>query len=71
MTAGKLSIDDYKSHWAQDPYEPAYLGVDRRVLRFVSDDESYDAQFPQHPLSKVRRLLAELPNNVHLDSDRH
>jgi hypothetical protein len=64
MDAGKLTIDDYKLYWAQDPYEPTYRGVDRSVLRFMSDDEIYDEQFPQHPLSKVRRNLATLPNYV-------
>ena len=68
MNAGKLTMDDYKLHWAQDPYDPAHQGEDRRVLRFISDDESYDGQFPQHPLSKVRRLLAALPDYVQLDS---
>jgi hypothetical protein len=68
MNAGKLNIDDYKSHWAHDPYEPAYQGVNRSVLRFMSDDESYDDQFPQHPLSKIRRVLAALPDSVQFDS---
>jgi hypothetical protein len=53
MNEGKLSPDEYERHWAQDPYEPAYRGVDRSVLRFMSDDESYDQQFPQHPLSRT------------------
>jgi hypothetical protein len=70
MSAGKLTIDDYRLFWAQDPYDPAYRGVDRSVLRFMSDDDSYDKQFPQHPLSKVRRLLAILPDKVQVDSER-
>jgi hypothetical protein len=61
MSAGKLTLDDYRSGWARDPYEPAYQGVDRRVLGFMSDDESFDEQFPQHPLSKVGRVLRALP----------
>lgn len=64
MKAGKLSPEEYELRWAQDPYDPAYRGVDRNVLRFLSDDETYDQQFPQHPLSKVRRLLATLSNHV-------
>jgi hypothetical protein len=67
MSAGKLDLDGYKRRWAQDPYDPEYYGVDRRVLRFLSDDESYDDQFPQHPLSKVRRVLGALPHNLHFD----
>lgn len=64
INEGKLRPEEYELRWAQDPYEPAYRSVDRSVLRFMSDDESYDEQFPQHPLSKVRRILAALPSNV-------
>ena len=69
INAGKFTIDNYKLYWAQDPYDPAYRGVDRNVLRFISDDDSYDEQFPQHPLSKVRRLLATLADNVQVESE--
>ena len=64
---GKLRIEDYERTWAKDPYDPGYSAVDRRVLRFVSDDESYDERFPDHPLSKVRRILAALPDSVHVE----
>lgn len=64
MNSGGLTIQDYESSWAQDPYDPTYCGVDRSVLRFASDDESYDARFPEHPLSKVRRVLAALQDCV-------
>lgn len=62
--AGELTVEDYVRCWAQDPYDATYDGVDRGVLCFISDDESYDEQFPQHPLSKVRRVLAALPHRV-------
>ncbi len=65
MDAG-LTIEDWERCWAQDPYDPTYQGVDRSVLHFTSDDESYDERFPQHPLSKVRRVLAALPDQVEL-----
>jgi len=61
INAGKLTLVGYRRLWARDPYEPDYQGVDRSVLRFMSDDEGYDGQFPHHPLSKVRRVLAALP----------
>jgi hypothetical protein len=67
MKEGKLSSDERELQGGQDPYEPAYHGVDPSVLRFVSDDESYDQQFPQHPLSKVRRILATLSKHVEYD----
>ncbi len=64
VNAGKLRMQAYESSWAQDPYDPTYRGVDRSVLRFLSDDECYDARFPKHPLSKVRQVLASLPDWV-------
>lgn len=60
MEEGKLTLESYRTSWAQDPYDPTYRGVDRSTLRYLSDDESYDAQFPEHPLSKVRRELRRL-----------
>jgi hypothetical protein len=64
--AGTLTLETYEHSWAQDPYEPAYRGVDQSVLRFVSDDTIYDDRFSDHPLSKVRRVLAALSS---LDAD--
>lgn len=68
LKAGKMTIEDYERSWASDPYDPSYRGVDRSVLRFVSDDERYDELFPEHPLSKVRRVLATLPSSVQVES---
>ena len=65
---GMLTIEDYETSWARDPYAPTYRGVDRSVLRFLSDDEKYDGQFPDHPLSKVRRVLTALPGAVRTES---
>ena len=56
----KLTPESYETSWAQDPYDPTYSVVDRSTLRYLSDDDSYDPQFPQHPLSKVRRELRRL-----------
>ena len=68
LKTGKLTLEDYERCWAQDPYEPAYHGVDRIVLRSMSDNETYDEEFPWHPLSKVRRVLAALPSAVQFGS---
>ncbi len=66
FNAGSMTIQDHERSWAKDPYDSEYDGVDRSVLRFVSDDESYDERFPQHPLTKVRRILAVLPSSINL-----
>ena len=58
--AGKLTIESYKEHWAEDPYDPNYAGVEKSTLRYVSDSVEYDADFPQHPLTKVRRELLRI-----------
>jgi hypothetical protein len=31
------------------------------VLCCLSDDARYDERFPDHPLTKVRRIMAALP----------
>jgi hypothetical protein len=43
--------------WQQDPYDPSHKGA---FMRNHADCPEYDAQFPDHPLSKTRAYLAEL-----------
>jgi hypothetical protein len=62
-----LTLREYEQSWARDPYDPDYKGVDRTVLASISDAETYDDQFPMHPLSKIRRTLTELPGHVRYD----
>ena len=50
-----------------DPYDPTYAGPDRRVMRFMSDDECYDERFPAHPLSIVRRVVSALPQAIRIE----
>jgi hypothetical protein len=33
-------------------------------LRNISEDEKYDAKFPQHPLSRARRLMRHLVSTL-------
>jgi len=49
-----------------DPYEPTYKGA---FLRNRADGREYDAQFPDHPLSKVRMYLAELAEQLKVASN--
>jgi len=70
INEGTLTPHTYESLWAQDPYDPAYRGVDRRTLRSLSDDETYDSQFPLHPLSKVRRVLRGIPGSIEFDGNQ-
>ncbi len=68
LKSGELTIDSYRESRARDPYDSSYEGVDRKVLRFISDDRAYDGRFPDHPLSKVRRVLSQLPQSISMDA---
>jgi hypothetical protein len=67
INAGKLTVSEFERSWAQDPYDPSYHGVDPSVLRFMSDDASYDGRFPDHPLSRIRQVLTILPQSIQSD----
>lgn len=60
VNSGQLSLHSYEGSWAQDPYDPSFRDVDRGTLRYISDAIEYDPDFPDHPLSKVRRELPRL-----------
>lgn len=51
--------------WNQDPYDSNYHA---EFMRNQADDQKFDAQFPDHPLSKVRRYLKELESGVRADA---
>ncbi len=50
--------------WFQDPYNPY---AKDKVMRNPSDDETYDLEFPNHPLSRVRRYCHELAAKATID----
>lgn len=43
--------------WVADPYDPDF---EAEVLRNQAEDERYDADFPHHPLSRLRRGLKDV-----------
>lgn len=49
--------------WLSDPNDP----TPRHLARNRSEDEAYDRQFPQHPLSQVRATLHEVENTMTVD----
>jgi hypothetical protein len=49
--------------WMQDPYDST---IKWSVLRNLSEDEQYDAQFPNHPLSRIRSLLHSVQSSLRL-----
>jgi hypothetical protein len=53
-----------EEEWVRDPYDPA----DRsRIRRNLSEDEQYDAEFPDHPLSRARRHLGNILRSLEID----
>jgi hypothetical protein len=70
FTEGSLTVDAYKRSWAQDPYDAQYRAqgrVDMSTLRYMSDDARFDSQFPNHPLSKIRRGLQTILAEARID----
>lgn len=43
--------------WSADPYDPLYT---RGVCMNCSERKEFDTQFPEHPLSEMRRFVREL-----------
>lgn len=68
IEAGALDVESYEERWANDPYDSQYRSTAKVPLRYLSDDESYDAQFPDHPLSIVRCTLRALLENVFINA---
>jgi len=60
-------IDDVKlpslEGWQSDPYDS---GMRAPLQRNLSEAEEYDPEFPDHPLSRLRRLLPCLSDTLHV-----
>jgi hypothetical protein len=52
--------------WMQDPYDPAIRDGFHWNL---SEAREYDARFPNHPLSRLRRLLAHLEATLQVENE--
>jgi hypothetical protein len=49
--------------WSRDPYG---CSVDAPLKRNRAEAEEYDSQFPEHPLSRLRTILREIQDSVHI-----
>lgn len=47
--------------WSSDPYDPNFT---KGIPMNLSESEEYDAQFPNHPLSVIRKLLSEVTETI-------
>lgn len=57
----QIGKDGRLINWGADPYDPTFKGG---TLRNVADDERYDSQFPDHPLSRLRGYLNRLEPTI-------
>lgn len=70
LEGGTVRVDEDTGRmvgWASDPYFPDFDGP---CLRNLSEDERYDADFPDHPLSIIRTELAALIPATRIEQER-
>ena len=61
--ADEADFDPLKG-WAKDPYDETFTGG---ILMNLSEDEQYDAKFPDHPLSRIRKYMKEIKQTISFD----
>lgn len=62
-----LSAGNYdEASWSSDPYDKE---VKTGRLMNKAEDQSYDDDFPNHPLSQVRNLLSQIEEDVQWQSE--
>lgn len=57
------NFDPFKG-WMKDPYDKT---VAEGVLMNLSEEEKYDAKFPNHPLSRARRYINQIKETISFD----
>jgi len=66
MQKGEISLPSgagQPAGWMADPYDPAIATPPGRNR---ADDPQYDAIFPDHPLSRLRRMLGQIAGTVRI-----
>ena len=68
LGSGKLAMNESGNveGWAHDPYDASATAS---LMRNIAEDESYDEQYPDHPLSRLRRILAQIQNSLRISSE--
>ena len=67
MSTGEVKITTSTcklTGWLDDPYDPEEAGA---MTRNKSERPEYDEQFPDHPLSRARRVLDHLQRTIRID----
>ena len=63
--AQRADLEDRLEGWIVDPSDPA----PPHLARNLSEEPQYDALFPNHPLSRVRRSLDALQASLTIDAE--
>ena len=72
LAAGQVKLGETVNNetplegWWRDPYDAS---LKTPPLRNLSEDAKYDAQFPDHPLSRLRSTLQHLETSLRLAPD--
>ncbi|MBX9720080.1 MAG: hypothetical protein K2X81_01690 [Candidatus Obscuribacterales bacterium] len=69
LDKGLLQIDletQQMIGWAEDPYDKAFNGGNPMNK---AEQELYDAQFPEHPLSRVRQIMPTLKQSIKVSAE--
>ena len=68
LGSGQIDLSQMKEGgpipgWMQDPYDPR---IQSPLMRNLSEDPRYDAQFPAHPLSRARAILGQVQASLRI-----
>lgn len=67
LASGEIEMKDEKLEgWFADPYEITYRSG---ILMNKSDHQSYDIEFPDHPLTLVRTMIEQLQKEISFDPE--
>jgi hypothetical protein len=69
LQSGQIKLDGRTGNqiegWARDPYDAS---IETPLARNLAEDERYDAQFPDHPLSRVRSILNPIQASLRVNN---
>ena len=68
MRSGQVRVDNNGeiSGWWADPYDPTF---ESGLARNLGEDEKYDVDFPDHPLSRLRPILRRIEGTLRVAAD--
>ena len=61
VISDRLTKKGDNENWSADPYNPNFTDG---TLMNRSEDPTYDSEFPDHPLSEARRIIAEIKKGM-------